>query len=206
MSSARTESRGLLAAGGSVIAAAVASACCWIPFLLVSSGAATAGLSAGFEKTRPYLLVATALLLGTGFYLVYFRKEKCAPGEVCAVPNRKLQRLNRVMLWVATVAVLAFALFPNYVGTLANPTVAETSEDGNASVLVTLDIEGMTCDACSIHVNRALEAVVGVLESSVDIERDRALVRVDLGPPPSIQDLVEAVEEAGYGATPAETP
>ena len=206
MISARSDSRGLLAAGGSVVAAVVASACCWIPFLLVSSGAATAGLSAGFERVRPYFLGATALLLGAGFYLVYFKKQKCAPGEACAVPNKKLQRFNRVMLWIATVSVLALALFPNYVGFLANPSVAETSGDSDASAMVVLDIEGMTCEACSIHVNRALKEVPGVLESSVDLERDRARVRVDSASPPSTQDLIDAVEEAGYEATLAETP
>lgn len=204
MSSARSGQRGLLAAGGSVLAAVVASACCWIPFLLVTSGAATAGLSATFEKARPYFLGITALLLGAGFYLVYFKKEKCAPGEACAAPNKKLQRFNRVVLWIATVAVLAFALFPKYVGLLANPSIVETSVD--TSALIALDVEGMTCEACSVHVDRVLEDVPGVLESSVDFDSGRALLRVDPDSPPSKQDLVTAVELAGYDATVDEVP
>ncbi|TDJ68340.1 MAG: hypothetical protein E2O39_13360 [Planctomycetota bacterium] len=206
MSSARNSARGLFAAGGSVVAALVASACCWIPFLLVSSGAATTGLSARFERVRPYSLGVTALFLGLGFYLVYFKKEQCAPGAACAVPNEKLQRINRGMLWIATVAALVLALFPNYVGILANPAVAGASGDSETSAPVALNIEGMACEACSIHVNRALEGVAGVLESSVDFEGARAQLRVDSHSRPSIQDLVAAVEEAGYEAAPAEAP
>ncbi len=126
MSAAKGNPAGMLAAGVSVITAVLASACCWLPLLLVAFGTSAAGVSAAFEKWRPLFLVATALFLAAGFYFAYFRKEQCAPGSACAVPNPKFRRLNRSMLWVATIVVLGFALFPNYatslVGASGEPT------------------------------------------------------------------------------------
>ena len=46
---------------GSVASALAASACCWLPLVLVAFGASTAGLSAAFERVRPWFLGATAV-------------------------------------------------------------------------------------------------------------------------------------------------
>ena len=123
---------GLFAASGSVVAAVIASACCWLPLLLLAFGLSAAGVSAWFEAVRPFFLGVTAILLGAGFYLAYFRKEKCVPGTACATPNPKLKRFNRVMLSVATVAVVAFVFFPNYVGFVTgnSTTSAEAIQGG----------------------------------------------------------------------------
>jgi len=50
-----------------VLAALNASACCWLPLLLVTVGVSTAGVSAQFETVRPYSFALTAVLLGAGF-------------------------------------------------------------------------------------------------------------------------------------------
>lgn len=109
---------GLWSAGGALLAAILSSACCWLPLALIAVGASAAGVAGFFAAYRVHLLIATAALLGTGFYYVYFRKPKCAPGDACAVPNPRLQRFNKIMLWIATAFVLIFAAFPNYVGYL----------------------------------------------------------------------------------------
>ncbi|MEK7732216.1 MAG: mercuric transporter MerT family protein [Planctomycetota bacterium] len=103
---------GLWAVGASVASALVASACCWLPLLLVTLGLSAAGVASAFEKVRPYFLGVCAVPLGLGFYLVYFRKETCAPGTACATPNRRLTPFNQAMLWVAALLVTVFALFP----------------------------------------------------------------------------------------------
>jgi Cu+-exporting ATPase len=64
-----------------------------------------------------------------------------------------------------------------------------------------LAIEGMTCASCVARVERALKKVPGVQEASVNLAAERARVRFD----PSmvgIQELVAAVERAGYRARP----
>ncbi len=194
---------GAFAAGGSVLTAVAASACCWLPLALIAFGLSAGGVSAGFEKYRLLFLAVTGLLLASGFYLIYLRKPVCEPGSACAVPNPKLQRFNRVMLWVATVVVVAFAFFPNYAGyLLADSTATEVRDDGGAVSTVSFRIDGMTCEACAVVVRNALTKVPGVTAASVSYEEGQALVTVDASSPPSTTVLIEAVEGAGYQASP----
>ncbi|MCI0457336.1 MAG: cation transporter [Gemmataceae bacterium] len=192
----------LWAAAGSVVSAVVASACCWLPLLLLAFGVSAAGVSATFAQVRPFFLLAAAVLLATGFYLTYVRKQVCAPGSACAVPNPKLRRFNQVMLWVATVLVLAFALFPNYVGSLLGDGRArDAAEDAARSALVHLSIQGMTCEACAVRIEQSLKEVPGVRQATVSYAAGRARVMIDPTAPPSDAALLKAVEKAGYEAT-----
>lgn len=64
-----------------------------------------------------------------------------------------------------------------------------------------LEIRGMTCAACVSRVERALRAVPGVRDATVNLATERA--RVAFGDaPPSLPPLIAAVDRAGYDATP----
>lgn len=63
----------------------------------------------------------------------------------------------------------------------------------------TLTVEGMSCDGCERSVTDALESVAGVEGAEADRESDTATVRGDA----DVDELVAAVEEAGYQARPA---
>lgn len=191
----------LWAATGSVGSAVVASACCWLPLLLLAFGVSAAGASAAFEKVRPFFLVVAAALLGVGFYLTYFRKEACAPGSECALPNPKLRRFNRAMLWTATVVVVAVALFPNYVGFLLGSSGQAVAVENGSTQSMALNIQGMTCEACATHIQKELAQVAGVKQASVRYADGKALVTFDPSSPPSQNALLEAVEKAGYKAS-----
>lgn len=105
-----------LSSGGAVLAAMLASACCWLPFVLAGAGISAVGIAGAFDALRPLLLVAAVLGLGIGFYMAYFRKPICEPASACAEPRPHIRQLNRVLLWMATVLVFAFALLPYYIG------------------------------------------------------------------------------------------
>lgn len=63
---------------------------------------------------------------------------------------------------------------------------------------VTLHITGMSCGHCLNAVNQALNGVAGATVRSVQIGR----AEVDLAEPgPRSDDLVTAVEEAGYSVS-----
>jgi Cu+-exporting ATPase len=66
---------------------------------------------------------------------------------------------------------------------------------------VRLQIEGMSCASCAAHVERALNKLDGV-EATVNLATELATVHA--APAVTIGELVGAVEEAGYGARPAE--
>ncbi len=190
-------SLGAWVAAGATVSAVLSSACCWIPLLLLGFGASATRLSATFEAYRTPLLVAAASLLATGFYLVYFRKPVCEPGGACSVPSSRLTRLNKGMLWIATVLVGAFAFFPNYVGALVGGQKAG-AVDGSA---VYLEIEGMTCEACALHIEKELMSVPGVRAAQVSFDDRRASVTADPTTPPAEAELIRAVERAGYKGT-----
>ena len=60
-------------------------------------------------------------------------------------------------------------------------------------------IEGMTCASCVGRVERALKAVAGVLDASVNLATERADIR--LAEPVGRGSLVRAVEDSGYTVT-----
>jgi P-type Cu+ transporter len=69
---------------------------------------------------------------------------------------------------------------------------------GSGAGTVDLQITGMHCASCVARVERALAAVPGVREASVNLATERASVAF-AGPLPS-ERLAEAVRQAGYGA------
>ncbi|WP_035215260.1 MULTISPECIES: heavy metal translocating P-type ATPase [unclassified Agrobacterium] len=62
---------------------------------------------------------------------------------------------------------------------------------------VELDIEGMTCASCVGRVEKALKAVSGVSDASVNLATERATIRV-AGNAASAATLAEAIKRAGY--------
>lgn len=194
-------SAGRLATVGALLSALLSSVCCWLPLTLLAFGASAAGIAGFFERYRPLFLGVSAVLLGLGFYLVYFRDPSCAPDDACDVPNPRLSRINRVMLWIATVFIAVFALFPTYIGALtAAPWRAEQRSE--AGYDLEFAVEGMTCGACAITLRSNLERLRGVSKAEVDFMSKQARLR--FGSPqsrPTDQAISEVVSAAGYGAT-----
>lgn len=98
--------RGWVAAGG-VIGAILASSCCIVPLVLVTFGVSGAwiGNLTAFDPYKRYFAAVTLVLVGLGFWLVYFRdKPVCAEGSYCARPQSTT--LTKAALWFATLLVL----------------------------------------------------------------------------------------------------
>ncbi len=62
------------------------------------------------------------------------------------------------------------------------------------------NITGMTCSACSAHVEKAVSKLEGMQSAAVSLMTNSMVVQYDDGAL-SVQDIVRAVEEAGYGAS-----
>ncbi|MBJ9730372.1 MULTISPECIES: heavy metal translocating P-type ATPase [Burkholderia cepacia complex] len=88
----------------------------------------------------------------------------------------------------------------------ATPTASDTDVPARVPTLPTapanieLDIDGMTCASCVSRVEKALAKVPGVTRASVNLATERATV--DASNDVSAAQLVDAVKQAGYGATP----
>ena len=97
-----------LMAAGSLLGALAASSCCILPVVLFSLGISGAwiGNFTQLAPYQPYILTATIVFLGTGYWLVHrASKVACVAGEACdrPLPNR----LVKTVLVLATVLVVA---------------------------------------------------------------------------------------------------
>ena len=210
--------------GGAVVAAFLASLCCIGPLLFVLLGVSAFGAATYFEKARPFLMGGSVLLLAVAFYWVYFRRreESCAPGEACS--TKAVSRARRIGLWVASLAVLAFAALPYFAGPLAAKMggkttvgaqaaqpeqdaccVARTPRSTSATPLkpaagmktATFRVEGMTCVSCETTIRLALERAPGVSRAEVSYDRGEAVVKYD--PEKTTPDrLRDAINSTGY--------
>ncbi|MDB5813043.1 MAG: heavy metal translocating P-type ATPase [Rhodocyclales bacterium] len=81
---------------------------------------------------------------------------------------------------------------------MTNALSGETSPNRN----ITLPVTGMSCASCAGRVEKALRAVDGVAEANVNLATEQA--NVSFKPQATIEQLVQAIERAGY-AVPAAT-
>ncbi|HXG57554.1 MAG TPA: mercuric transporter MerT family protein [Thermoanaerobaculia bacterium] len=111
----RTLTKASLAA--SIAAAVGASICCIGPIAAAFFGLTSFAALVKYEPLRPLFTVATLLFLAGAFYLAYRRQpaEACEPGSLCAThgPTR-VQKVNRIVLWVVTAIVLIVLTFPTW--------------------------------------------------------------------------------------------
>lgn len=203
--------------GGAVAAGFLASLCCVGPLVFVLLGLGTFGVGAFLASARPFLMGGSVLMLALGFYWTYLRgTENCGSGESCT--DRPAKHLSRVVLWLASIGVLAFALLPY----LAGPLAAKISEkkipngQSNQSVsqstgnmvsagpvdgieIATFKVEGMTCVTCETAIRLALKRSPGVVRADVSYANGTA--RVEYDPHKTTPDkLREAINTTGYKA------
>lgn len=195
---------------GTLVSALMASSCCWLPLLLLAVGVSGAGIASTLEAYRPAFMVVTFGFLGAAFYFTY-RPRKAADdccADSCCPPAEQGRRitmmsLNKVMLWCVTVLAVAFLLFPQYVGLLAN-------EDGTTVITADMNravfqVEGMTCEGCATTLAAALRDVDGVVAVDVNYETGEAVVATAADDPIPESQIRAAAEKAGFTVMPIDT-
>ncbi|WP_080437324.1 heavy metal translocating P-type ATPase [Burkholderia ubonensis] len=86
----------------------------------------------------------------------------------------------------------------------ADAAAATASPAAPATAPIELEIEGMTCASCVARVEKALAGVPGVTRASVNLATEHATVDAAAGV--TTAQLVDAVRQAGYQATPVAEP
>ncbi len=199
---------------GTLAAAVMASACCWLPLALLAVGVSGAGIASTLEAYRPLFIVVTVGFLAAAFYFTYRPKKAdaavhgcCAPegaeAETCCPPDGTrrfgMMTMNKVMLWVVTVLAVAFLFFPSYVGVLfGTGNEAAVTENMNRAVF---QIGGMTCEGCATTVVQAIRQVPGVAAVEVSYEKRRAVVGTEACCLIPKDEILKAIEDAGYSAS-----
>lgn len=210
--------------GGAIITAVVSSLCCILPVVAIMLGVGAFSIASFFETLRPYMLVVAISALAFGFYRTYLRREKCYEGQTCA--TKPIGRVNKIVLWAATVTVVGMALFPWYSGNitaaLINPEIETQSDlsgdnipaperpaivDSNVAAeneatqqnrkTVVIAVEGMTCESCAASINIALKRVKGVISAEASY-RDKNVTVVYNPKQVTVERIKKGIYDAGY--------
>lgn len=201
MAMERRENQSGLLLTGSVIASLAASLCCILPVVAGVLGVSGSVAAAFFAPWRPYLLAATFMLLGLGFFLTYTyrrRAQPCEVGSVCGRPS--FGRWNRALLWLATMLVLLFAAFPYYGGWVVRAVgdrhLKAASARGSLSRVV-LKIDGMDCPVCAGGLQNNLRQIPGVRRAEVSFQDKLARIDYDRAEL-DLARFEQAVRDSGF--------
>jgi copper chaperone CopZ len=132
-------------------------------------------------------------------------EDCCAPPAktVAGQPARRrftMRQFNQVMLWMATVMIVLFALFPQCIGLLLGGGGNSTAAVNPNAQQVVLELQGMTCEGCAATVQQALRQVPGVSQVQVNYDRAEAVLYFDPCCAVQPEALIDAVGKAGYTA------
>ena len=190
---------------GTVTSAIMASACCWLPMLLLVFGVSGAGIASTLEVWRPLFIVVTFAFLAAAFYFTYRTSShnqsinECGTSEAadcCKPSGRKYgwQFMNKLMLWAVAVFAVIFLFFPGYVAAVFNTKTGSVTADMNQSVF---EISGMTCEGCATTVAQTIKQVPGVDAVDVNYEKRTATVGVQSYEMTPTESIKEALQTAG---------
>lgn len=204
---------------GTLLAAVLSSACCWLPLLLISVGVSGAAISSTLDQYRPLFATITFAFLGAAFYFTYRPNLRALLGiknsdaETCrAITSEEVDcctfssggkrfstgKFNKAILWVVTAVALAFVFFPNYVGILLGGSRAVSeSQEGRK---VVFRVEGMSCEGCAATVARVIEKVPSVSGVEVSLENGEAVVGIPMTASFSTDLISKAADDAGFKA------
>ena len=196
---------------GTLVSAIMASACCWLPLVLLAFGVSGAGIAGALESYRPVFVVLTVAFLAAAFYFAYRPRGASALADCCAAtPATRsgfgVMTLNKKVLWVVTVLAAAFLFFPQYMKSFMSGGGAGEPADNDPLVrATTVSVEGMTCEGCAAVVEEVVKGVPGVLGIKVDYDRRRAVVTSEACCPAPTEAVIRALQKAGYRAAVVET-
>lgn len=180
-----------------------ASLCCITPVLALISG--TSGLASTFswlEPLRPWLIGGTVAILGFAWYQIFKRKPKEDMDCDCETePNKTSFMQSKKFLGIITVFAALMLTFPSYSNIFYPNNISESSgfltSDSSKFHTVVLDVKGMTCSGCEIHIVHEVGNLEGVKAVEASYTNGTATVEYS-----SLKldkmDIVNAINLTGY--------
>jgi mercuric ion transport protein len=189
---------------GSVFSAMAASLCCIGPIAMLLLGTSGAVAATFLAKWRLPLLGITILLLGFFWHLALLarRRKRC---ETCVCASPWFGGRNNIVLWTATVFVIATTTFPMWVNAVVRPIAlfSRPAEQPGAGPLVTMHVRipSMDCPACAIPIRMKLFQQPGVRAVVVTFKSKDAEVQYDPAQISSGQ-IISKINETGFSVEP----
>ncbi len=193
----KTEKSSKKLLGAGVISAIAASLCCITPVLALISGASGAASAFSWmDPFRPYLIAITILVLGFAWYQKLKPKKEIECD--CEIDEKPSFWQSKLFLGIVTgfaAIMLAFPYYSNvfYPENESNTAIVKTQNIAE----INMDIEGMTCESCNLHVEHEVFELSGIIDVQADFSTGKALVKFDKSKvePDSI---LAAINRTGY--------
>ncbi len=181
-----------------VIAALAASSCCIPPLIALIAGVGGASSSLSWmEPLRPYLIGIAVVAIGYAWY--NHLKPKKADDCDCEITKPKFYQTRGFLVGMSIFAILSITL-PYYSGVFytnnAKGVVVSNEDD---QVKTTIEIEGMTCDACQEHVDHAINELEGIVSVKTSYSLENTVVEFD-NTKTDIKEIRNAINSTGYKA------
>ncbi|MFW2476880.1 MAG: mercuric transport protein MerTP [Sediminibacterium sp.] len=168
--------------GAGVLAAIAASLCCITPVIALLAGSSS--IVANFswiEPARPYLVGLSIAVLAFAWYLKLKPAKTSVMDCNCETTQKPSFLQSTTFLAIVTVFAILMMTFPLYAK------IFYSKQKVQATALAVVDhqqqvkfiIQGMTCEACTEHVNRELSTVNGVLTYQTSYATRSSLVSFD---------------------------
>ena len=188
------KSKGTVITG--VIAALAASSCCIPPVIaaIAGIGGASASLS-WMEPLRPYLIGLAVIAISYAWYNHF--KSKPVDNCGCNIEKPKWYQTKTFLIGMTLFAFITISL-PYY-----SHLFFESKIENNQQLVfkniksITINIEGMTCDACQNHVNFEINKLNGIKSVKTSYLNSNSIIVFDsLLTNPT--QLNSAIEKTGY--------
>ncbi len=186
-------------AGTGALTAIAASLCCITPVLaLIAGSSGMASVFSWMEPFRPYLIGTTILVLAFAWYQTLKSRTTEEIQCDCETDEKPSFWQTKKFLGIVTVFALVMMAFPYY-SSVFYPDNKKDVVIVNAADMIILDleIEGMTCEACGSHVAHAAQKVDGVIDAFADHKTRKAKVKFD-GSKASKETIISSINETGY--------
>jgi copper chaperone CopZ len=185
--------------GAGVLTAIAASLCCITPVIALLAGSSS--IAANFswvEPARPYLIGLSVAVLAFAWYL------KLKPAKAndidcnCETTKKASFLQSKTFLTIVTVFAILMMTFPLYAKVFyPKPKALATLAVVDNKQQVKFTIQGMTCEACEVHVNNELSKVTGVLAYKTSYATRSSLVSFDKSKVDA-KTIEAAINKTGY--------
>ena len=181
-----------------ILAAAAASLCCITPLVAILGGAGSFASSFSWlEPYRPLLMGLTVL----AFAFAWYKKLKPAKADDCGCETAGKPSFwqSKSFLAIMTVTAGLLMTFPMYAKMFYSaPQKVEiiTADNKNIQQAV-FKIEGMTCEACTGHVNNEVSKIKGVIKWETSYDSANSIVKFDAGIT-NPDSIIAAINSTGY--------
>lgn len=181
-----------------LLAAAAASLCCITPGLAILGS--LGGFASSFswiEPFRPYLIGLTIIVFAFAWYgkLKPVKVEDCA----CERLEKKSFFQSKSFLVIVTLIAALLMTFPLYAKIFyPKPQKIAVIPAAKKNIeQAVFKIEGMTCEACTQHVNNEVSKINGVIELQTSYDSANSIVKFDAGKT-NADSIAAAINSTGY--------